>query len=312
MQNENRTVKMIAHDILKKKQADRLIGWQKGLFYHDNTPAVFSDPESLTSFVYNAFCGANLSKFLVKESKHAGITAVLLKPCDRYSLNQLVKEHRINKDKVMAVDIECDGMLNHEKMRALGMKGVQDIKKQGDKLTVETLAGTKHCSKQDVMLDKCLSCKDRLGVQDFDAVLAIEAMTPEERFMFWRGELSKCMRCNACRNVCPACTCEQCVFDNPKSGIANKANSDPFEENLYHLIRAFHVAGRCSDCGECSRVCPQGIPLHLLSKKVIKDINTYFGPWQAGEDDFSKGPLTDFSQDDADPDIVTKIGGGRR
>ena len=41
-------------------------------------------------------------------------------------------------------------------------------------------------------------------------------------------------------------------------------------ENMFHIIRAFHVAGRCTDCGECTRVCPQGIPLHLLNRKFIK------------------------------------------
>ena len=57
------------------------------------------------------------------------------------------------------------------------------------------------------------------------------------------------MRCNACRNVCPACSCVKCVFDNPASGVAAKASADDFEENLFHIIRAFHVAGRCTDCG---------------------------------------------------------------
>ena len=47
-------------------------------------------------------------------------------------------------------------------------------------------------------------------------------------------------------------------------------------ENMFHIIRAFHVAGRCTDCGECSRVCPQNIPLHLLNRKFIKDIDTFY------------------------------------
>ena len=91
-------------------------------------------------------------------------------------------------------------------------------------------------------------------------------MTPQERFAFWQGELSKCIRCNAWRNVCPACSCNKCVFDSDRFDTAQKANSDSFEEQMFHIIRAFHVAGRCTDCGECSRVCPQGIPLHLLSR----------------------------------------------
>ena len=142
----------------------------------------------------------------------------------------------------------------------------------------------------------------------FDVVEQLEAMTEEERFEFWRGELSKCIRCNACRNVCPACTCIKCVFDNASSGIASKSNVDSFEENMFHIIRAFHVAGRCTDCGECSRVCPQGIPLHLLNRKFIKDINEFYGEYQAGEFSDSCPSVTNFTKEDVEPSIVHEKG----
>ena len=80
---------------------------------------------------------------------------------------------------------------------------------------------------------------------------------------------------------------------------------------MFHIIRAYHVAGRCTDCGECSRVCPQGIPLHLLNRKFIKDINTFYGEYQAGADTESRAPLTDFTLEDVEPGIVSKRGGGR-
>ena len=73
---------------------------------------------------------------------------------------------------------------------------------------------------------------------------------------------------------------------------------------MFHIIRAFHVAGRCTDCGECSRVCPQRIPLHLLNRKFIKDINEIYGEYQAGADTESKAPLNRFSTDDAEPSVV--------
>jgi ferredoxin len=80
---------------------------------------------------------------------------------------------------------------------------------------------------------------------------------------------------------------------------------------MFHLIRAYHVAGRCTDCGECSRVCPQGIPLHLLNRKLIKDINEFYGEYQAGEEIGQRHPLTDFHMDDAEAGVgVTK--GGRK
>jgi len=170
------------------------------------------------------------------------------------------------------------------------------------------------------MLERCETCKSKKivifdelladngeVVEDcnrFDMVAKLEAMTPEERFAFWQNELSRCIRCNACRNVCPACTCEKCVFDNDNSGVAQKAASNSFEENMFHIIRAFHVAGRCTDCGECSRVCPQGIPLHLLNRKFIKDINEFYGDYQAGADMDTRPPLVNYNMDDVEPSIV--------
>ena len=99
------------------------------------------------------------------------------------------------------------------------------------------------------------------------------------------------------------------MFDNPKSGISNKAAADSFEENMFHIIRAFHVAGRCTDCGECSRVCPQNIPLHLLNRKFIKDINEFYGEYQAGADTETRAPLNIYNTEDVEPSIVYEKGG---
>ena len=200
-------------------------------------------------------------------------------------------------------------MLDYNKMKKLGIRKEADV-----------------TDRQAVLLGKCLACKGKtfyafdeviddeeaqkpIEVEDrFNEVKKIEALSPEERFAFWRSQLSKCIRCNACRNVCPACSCVKCVFDNPNSGVASKANPDDYEENLFHILRAFHVAGRCTDCGECSRVCPQGIPLHLLNRKFIKDIDELYGDYQAGLEPGSRAPLVNFDKNDPDPKIVMERG----
>ena len=302
-----------AKSLLADGKVQKVLGWKKGLFDEDITPAVFTSAEELDKdFVFNKYCKANLSKYLVKITREievkksttrmnntmakqrdpnaqdapipSEVVLVFLKPSDTYSFTQLLKENRITREDVYAVGVPCQNTLD------------------GGELC-ESCTGKKH-----------VSCDELLGVDEneeaspntkrMEEVSKLEAMTSEQRFEFWRNELSRCIRCNACRNVCPACTCEKCVFDNNALYTTQKVAETSFEENLFHIIRAWHVAGRCTDCGECSRVCPQNIPLYLLNRKFIKDINEIYGEYQAGADMESKPAMITFKEDDAEPSIV--------
>ena len=302
-----------AKSLLADGKVQKVLGWKRGLFDEDITPAVFTSAEELDKdFVFNKYCKANLSKYLVKITREievkksttrmnntmakqrdpnakdapipSEVVLVFLKPSDTYSFTQLLKENRITREDVYAVGVPCQDTLD------------------GGELC-ESCTGKKH-----------VSCDELLGVDEneeaspntkrMEEVSKLEAMTSEQRFEFWRNELSRCIRCNACRNVCPACTCEKCVFDNNALYTTQKVAETNFEENLFHIIRAWHVAGRCTDCGECSRVCPQNIPLYLLNRKFIKDINEIYGEYQAGADMESKPAMITFKEDDAEPSIV--------
>ena len=313
-----------AIELLSSGKADRVLAWKEGDFFYDQTPFVFKTQEEIEKgLVYNGFSAANLSKYLVKESAKDGVVAVFLKPCDTYSFSQLLKEHRIQREKVWAVAIPCEGKLDIECIRKAGVKGIRSIREEGENLVIDTIYGEKKLARSEAIAERCENCKSKkhaiydeiIGEEGeaadcgrFDMVEKLENMTPDERFAFWQNELSRCIRCNACRNVCPACTCEKCVFDNAASGIESKAPASSFEEQNFHIIRAFHVAGRCTDCGECSRVCPQGIPLHLLNRKFIKDINEFYGTYQAGENAEEKAPLNRFDTEDMEPGDAFKKG----
>ena len=316
-------------ELLADKTVERVLGWKAGDLSYNPEPAYFKTEDELENFVYDGFCGANLSKYMIEAAKLEGKTLVCLKPCDTYSFNQLIKEHRVDREKTYIIGVGCKGKLDIEKIQAQGIKGITsvsgaEIDGDAETLEFETVYGKKSCSYNDVMLERCYVCKGKEhmvydeiigeskdtseGADRFSEVSRIENMSPEEKFAFFQKELSKCIRCNACRNVCPACSCRKCVFDSNKFDSAQKANTDSFEEKMFHIIRAFHVAGRCTDCGECSRVCPQGIPLHLFNRKFIKDINEFYGEYQAGEDTESRAPLTNFTFDDCEPGIVGERG----
>lgn len=308
-----------AKELLADGTVQKVVGWQKGLFDEDVTPAVFASAEELDKgFVFNKYCAANLSKYLVKITREIEIkksttrmnntmakqrdpnaqdapipqerVLVFLKPNDTYSFTELLKENRITRDDVYAIGVPCQ----------------------------DTLDGGSACV--NCANKKPVSCDELIGVDAeapavesgrMDQVAKLEAMTAEERYEFWQNEFSRCIRCNACRNVCPACTCEKCVFDNNALYTSQKVAETSFEESLFHIIRAWHVAGRCTDCGECSRVCPQGIPLHLLNRKFIKDINEIYGEYQAGSDLETRPPMLTFKEEDPETSIISdRVEGG--
>ena len=305
-------------DILKEKLSSgavtQVLGWKAGQTPMEPEPAFFKTVESLDQFVYNGFCGANLSKYLIDVTD---ATLVLLKPCDTYSYNQLCKEHRIHPEVITVLGVGCKGKLDPRKTADFGIKGIVSVTvNEPESVVFDTVYGEKTVPYDDLMLERCSCCKgkthqvecqvwgesrDTATRDRMTEVQRIEAMSSKERFEFFQSQLSKCIRCNACRNVCPACSCRKCVFDGTQFDSAQKANPDPFQEKMFHIIRSFHVTGRCTDCGECSRVCPERIPLHLFNRKFLSDANELFGEFVPGADAETPIPLNHFEKDDPEP-----------
>lgn len=306
----------IAKEKLASGAVQQVIGWRRGLFDEDVTPSTFKDAADLEkNFVFNKYCKANLSKYLVKITRaietaktttrtnnamakqrdpnaaEAPIpnekVLAFLKPGDTHSFCQLLKENRITRDDVYVVAVPCSCEMD-------------ESVKEGE--------GCDHCrNKKHVVYDEVVGKAREEAIGDpsrFEGVEKIQNMSADERHEFWKNEFSRCIRCNACRDVCPACTCEKCVFDNNALYTSQKVAQVPFEESLYHIIRAWHVAGRCTDCGECSRVCPEHIPLHLLNRKFVKDIDEIYGPYVAGSDMETKPPMLTWTAGDAEPSVV--------
>ena len=137
-------MKKRALELLADGTVARVIGWENGEFGYDVTAAVFGSAEDLEKrFVYNEFCAPNLSKYLVGLGTSEGKTLVFLKPCDTYSFNQLLTEHRISRDKAYVIGIECNGKLDYNKLKDAGVKRIKNAVFDGDKVKVTDMNGEK-------------------------------------------------------------------------------------------------------------------------------------------------------------------------
>ena len=301
-----------AKALLQKGEVSRVLAWKEGVLPHLPEPAFFDSPDEAKHITYTKHCGANLSKFLI------GIDVKILaflRFCDNYSLNLLLKENQVKRENVHIVGIGCLGICDEKDQL---IETCRSCTKKShvvyDELMCEELHPTwdtahKNTENKQTATDSAstqfFAGLDNSGQTSFDRyalVYKVESMNQEEKYDFWQNELKRCIRCNACRNICPVCHCKKCVFDGEKYDSRQIVNVSSFEEQMFHIIRAYHVAGRCSDCGQCSRVCPQKIPLHILNRKFIKDVNEFFGEYSAGEDAKTPNPLVCFDVEN-DPEV---------
>ena len=167
-------------------------------------------------------------------------------------------------------------------------------------------------NKKDFLRTNCLSCTHRNpviydelvhdpvpeqeGVDAYPDVKKVEEMDPESRWAFFSGMIEKCLRCYACRNACPLCYCPTCFVDESRPQWVGKS-IDPTDTMTFHIMRAYHCAGRCTDCGACERVCPVGIEVRQFTKKLNKDVLRLFS-WEAGLNPEERPPLDNYRPDD--------------
>jgi len=154
-------------------------------------------------------------------------------------------------------------------------------------------------SAYDALLGKAPETIDG-GMPRFVAVEEIDGWPAEKRAAFWNAQFDKCLRCYACRQACPLCYCQECLSEQLDPAWQSIA-IDTEEKGFFHLMRAFHLAGRCTGCKSCVDACPAGIPLGLLNQKVAKVVEALFGGYDTGLDPGKPLPFTTFRKDEVLP-----------
>jgi ferredoxin len=293
-------VRRIARTLLENKQVDLIFGWSKAPETGQSVPAFINRPEDAERLIFDEYCIHNLSIYLLDYRDRQERIGIFAKGCDSRGIVRLAEDEQFPRERLYIIGIACPGMKDPV-ARTLAESGLAPTG-----ASAGTMAGKcRQCVHPNpVISDELLGelQQPHLSGERFADVKVIESMSAEERSKFFSGIFSKCIRCYACRNVCVACSCRQCIFDETRPQWVERSTSAA-DNMMYHAIRAMHAAGRCIECGECERVCPVGLPLMLLNRKLIKDVDQCFGPYEAGLslEEGAKPPLSRYKVDDPDP-----------
>ncbi|MDI6782018.1 MAG: 4Fe-4S dicluster domain-containing protein [bacterium] len=257
----NKILQETARNLLVQSRVEVIIGYEEGYDAFHTRPVFISNEKDVDRLVINKYCTNNLAVYLpIHKKLKIGIVA---KGCDVASIRELIKEHQIPDENVVVIDVVCEEATERVDEKCAGCDG------RGTKAIV---AGDKAAEKKE----------------------KFEKLSAKKKEAFWNKEFARCIRCYACRQVCPVCYCPDCFVNRTMPKYLNEAVS--IERNkLFSMIRMMHVFGRCTDCRACDNACPVGIPLHLLTKKIAMDALELFG-YVSGQE--QEHPFSTFKKDE--------------
>jgi len=316
IENIEDSIREVARKLLNEKKVELVIGYEKGTLPLRTAPCFIDNPDDVNKLVWNASCDANLSKYLIGVDKRIGIIA---KGCDARSIVVCITEKQIDREKVVIIGIPCEGVVDRKKIEAeVDSEEILEAKVTDEKIMVKGKNFEEDLQKKNFLCDSCLTCRHRnppicdimvgnkvpetTSAEEFAEVSYLEAKSAHDRWAYFTKELGNCIRCYACRNVCPLCYCKECFVDKTLPLWFGKTN-DLSDTMIYHIVRVLHVAGRCVDCGACSRVCPMEIDLRALTKKTEKIVKERFN-YEAGISLEEVPPLGTFKLEDAQEFVI--------
>jgi len=300
----------VARSLLRDEKVDLIIGYENGSLPLRTGPCFVRSPDEAERLVWNPRCENNLATYLHRATGKVGIVA---KGCDARSIVGEIVERQIAREDVVIIGVPCQGVIDRAKIEAQldGREALEADVSEG-KIALRGEGFEETLNLAEVLCDGCATCRHRnpplydilIGepvpemedADEYAAVRALEAQTADERWAYFANEFSRCIRCYACREACPCCYCAECFVDQTQPCWFGKGD-DLSDVMAFHIVRAYHVAGRCLDCGACARACPMQIDLRALVKKLEKDVHELYS-YEAGLHLETAPPLTTFQPDD--------------
>ena len=314
--------------IVQRDDVKYVIGYEKGTYGWKISPSFAKTPEDVDRFIFSPLCVNNLTVYTVLEEKlplpkgekeEKKKTGIVVKGCDSRAVVQLIQKKAISRNDVIIIGVPCSGVVDPKKMKEMFGKefGNIAIGENGEKYLIEIDGKKKEVLKDELISENCKTCQYQNPVacdiligdeieerkeENYSEVKELEEKSIEERWDYWKDKFEQCIRCYACRNCCPICNCKECMAEK-LTPVWIRRSVNLSENAGFHIMRAFHTAGRCVGCGSCERVCPMSIPLSKLYKKVEKDVIELFD-YRAGLDEEEKPLLVAYSVDDSNEYIL--------
>ncbi|OGD46145.1 hypothetical protein A3K79_04965 [Candidatus Bathyarchaeota archaeon RBG_13_46_16b] len=256
----------LAEKWLESGKVDGIVGLRENDGYV--APYLFTETGELESLVVSSqirrtFCTSKSQRFkknvlyLLQQKYPKAKIGVVARGCEEKAIIELAKRNQLDLERITILAVAC----TREE-------------------AIDCRCPTPYPTRIDVG-------KRVEGVSSDVDVEALQKKSLQERFSFWKHELSKCIKCYGCRNVCPSCFCEDCKMELE---LWAKMGQLPPEIPMFHFIRWYHVADRCIECGACEKACPVDIPLLTILKLLRRDIKEMFD-YEAGLDAKQEAPL---------------------
>ncbi|MGD8253887.1 MAG: 4Fe-4S dicluster domain-containing protein [Syntrophobacterales bacterium] len=296
--------------LLTERKVDAVLGFQRGTIPMMSHPILIRHPEKADQLHWDSFCSTNLATYLPQRKERIAIFA---KGCDSRNIVLQILENQIKREQLYIIGVPCQGMLDRRKVQAeLNGRELLGVRETSQHLHLLGEGFMDSLERSSYLQENCAICTHRnaaihdellaepvleqKGVDRYEDVRAIEAMTASERWSYFEELLAPCIRCYACRNACPMCYCPVCFVDESMPQWLGKS-IDPTDTKTFHFLRAYHLAGRCTDCGNCERACPMSIKVRQLTKKLEKDIAELYD-YEAGLSLDQPPPLDTYRPDD--------------
>ena len=286
-------LRQAAADLLSTGQVGAVIGYRAASMAHQMAPLTITAARETERLQWGSGCVNNLSTYASTALENHERVALVVKTCDLGAVTGLIREGQLPRDRVSLIGVQCPGVSSGSEIAAkcLNCSGIPhpicDVVVTVDGIPRSPATGPPDGADAADARDKQI---------DY-----LESLPADQRWRFWQRQFARCLRCYACRAACPLCYCSSCVAEKHRPQwispvIDNRGNS------VLNVIRAFHLAGRCSGCDECARACPADIRLDLINRKLALEVERQYGA--CGLDPEEKAALVDFREDDSEEFIL--------